>query len=349
MTSLFKIENQELTRIPSAHLSEEALIESWVEKDIKLIGIDAVVIGRQVSTAYGGRIDILALDRDGNIVIVELKKDKTPRDIVAQLLDYASWVRTLKAPEINEIAERYNSGKRIDDLYRDCFSSEIPEKMNTSHSMWIIASEADEATKRIVGYLSEEYGVVINTAFFRIHGDDGQKFLTTDYLLEQEEVKARSERRNQLPWSGYYYVNVAISKGSSYWPDMKEYGYVAAGGSEVYTKPLDKLQVGDKIFAYQKDRGYVGYGIITSEKQLASEFMLKDGSSLFLKNLKEPTIKEGDDDRQFYVVGVDWSKTFDIEEAKTYKNIFANQNIVCQLNHEKTLEFLKKEFDVPLD
>ena len=210
--------------------------------------------------------------------------------------------------------------------------------------MWIIASQADKATSRIVEYLSEEYGVAINTAFFRIHGDGGQKFLTTDYLLEQEEVKARSERRIHLPWSGYYYVNVAIGKGNSYWPDMKEHGYVAAGGEEVYTKPLDKLQLGDKIFAYQKGYGYVGYGVITSGKKLASKFMLEDGSSLFSKDLKEPTIKEGE---QFYVVGVKWSKAFSIEEAKTDSGIFKNQNIVCQLNHEKTLEFLKKEFDVP--
>ncbi len=33
--------------------------------------------------------DLLGLDKDGNIVIVELKRGKTPREVVAQLLEYA--------------------------------------------------------------------------------------------------------------------------------------------------------------------------------------------------------------------------------------------------------------------
>ena len=58
-----------------------------------------MVIGRQVGTAHGGRIDLLAISEDGSLTVIELKRDKTSRDIVAQILDYASWVGSLDTPE----------------------------------------------------------------------------------------------------------------------------------------------------------------------------------------------------------------------------------------------------------
>ena len=51
---------------------------------------DLLVIGRQVPTGFGGTVDLLCLDPTGALVVVELKKGKTPREVTAQALDYAS-------------------------------------------------------------------------------------------------------------------------------------------------------------------------------------------------------------------------------------------------------------------
>lgn len=59
-----------------------------MSKDPGLLGLDAIIIGRQMPTDHGKYIDLLAIDRTGGIVIIELKKDRTPREIVAQILDY---------------------------------------------------------------------------------------------------------------------------------------------------------------------------------------------------------------------------------------------------------------------
>jgi len=40
----------------------------------------------------GGRIDLLAIAPDGALVIIEIKRGRTPREVVAQALDYAGCV-----------------------------------------------------------------------------------------------------------------------------------------------------------------------------------------------------------------------------------------------------------------
>lgn len=94
MSNLFKVENGKLVKAQTRALSKESLIEEWVANDPGLLGLDAIVIGRQVPTDHGKYLDLLALDRTGGLIIIELKKNKTPRDVVAQVLDYGSWVRT---------------------------------------------------------------------------------------------------------------------------------------------------------------------------------------------------------------------------------------------------------------
>lgn len=54
----------------------------------------------------------------------------------------------------------------------------------------------------------------------------------------------------------------------------------------------------------------------------------------------------GDLDRQVYVIGVDWKKTFPVQEATSFRGVFANQNVVCKLRDPQTLEFLRNAFSV---
>lgn len=58
-----------------------------------------MLIGRQQATGFGGRIDLLAVAPDGSLVLIELKRDRTPREVVAQALHYAGWVEKLRAEE----------------------------------------------------------------------------------------------------------------------------------------------------------------------------------------------------------------------------------------------------------
>ncbi|MBU9711573.1 hypothetical protein [Evansella tamaricis] len=205
--NLWKVNGAELTELGKAKLNSEERLERWIEVDSSILGLDILVIGKQVSTTYGGRIDLLAMDMDGNLIILELKKDKTPRDVVSQALDYASWVRDLTYNDIEKIATKYLNCP-IRERFSNRFQSAFPEEVNNHHSIIIVASELDASSERIVQYLSSEYKININCIFFEFFQDRDNEYLGRSWLMDPEEVTERSLTNKTAPWTGLYFVNV---------------------------------------------------------------------------------------------------------------------------------------------
>ena len=162
---LWQVRGKDLQEINREPLNDEQRLEDWVVKDPGILGIDVLLIGRQVTTANRGRIDLLAIDDEASLVVLELKRDKTPREIVAQALDYASWAKDLSYEQIEAIAKNF-TGKPLPQAFSDHYGFSIPQTVNANHSMIILASELDDSSERIVEYLGEQYGVPINVLFF---------------------------------------------------------------------------------------------------------------------------------------------------------------------------------------
>ncbi|MGY4800057.1 hypothetical protein [Teichococcus aerofrigidensis] len=346
MTKLWSISGDALRPLAAGRLESEARLEQWLETDISILDPGLLVIGRQVVTPHQGRIDLIAVNDEGSIYIIELKRDQTPRDIVAQVLDYASWVSSLDTLAVHTIADAYlrPRGSTFVDVFRAKFGAAPPEPLNASHSMVIVASSLDPASQRIVEYLARIHGVGINTAFFTVFVDGNERFLSADWLMDQEEVVERTERRARAPWTGLYYVNVGDGPTRA-WEDMRRLGFVAAGGGRVWSGALQRLSPGDRIYAYQKGHGYVGFGVVTEPAAMAREVLIS-GQPLLQHQLAQPNMAHDHDDPELaeYAVLVDWRKAVPLSDAKTFTGIFANQNVVCRLRDAATLQFLAKEF-----
>jgi molybdopterin biosynthesis enzyme MoaB len=185
------VDRDNLKELKRTKLDLEERIENWLEKDHSLIANDLLVIGRQVSTDFGGVIDLLCLDSEGDIVIVELKRDKTPREITAQVLDYASWVKDLSNERITELANEYLKGKGpLEEAFKQRFGEEIPEILNENHKMLIVASEIDSSSERIIKYLSDYHGVGINAVTFQYFLDEKKReMLARVFLIDPYQAE----------------------------------------------------------------------------------------------------------------------------------------------------------------
>lgn len=193
---LWRINGKDLHSVESRHIDAEERLEEWLVGDISMVSDDLLVIGNQVKTRLGGILDILAIDRNGDLAVLELKKGLTPRDVVAQALEYAAWVKTLGWDEIDELARTHHGGTPLAEKFEERFGHSVPDVVNSSHRIYIIAAEMDLVSETIVRYLSEEYGVEINVVFFRYFPDgDDREYLGHSWLMEPSQVEGRDRGR----------------------------------------------------------------------------------------------------------------------------------------------------------
>ena len=92
MNLLFSIDSNENISLLGSTVNKvetnEDNIEELLFNNPDIFGEKLLYIGRQVYTNTGKKLDLLAIDRFRSILVFELKKGTSPRDLIAQVLDY---------------------------------------------------------------------------------------------------------------------------------------------------------------------------------------------------------------------------------------------------------------------
>ena len=325
-----------------------------------------MIIGRQVRTSYDKIIDLLAIDVEGNLSVIELKKDKTYRDIVAQILDYGSWVKSLRDEDIARIYQDYCSRWHSDlqaPAINDAFCSRfkvktMPEELNGDHELIIVAGSLDPSTERIVMYLAEHHGVNINVVFFRFFRDGEREYLSRVWLREPLMTDIQPGTDLTPDWNGEYYVSFGAGENrDSYrsWDEAIKYGFVSGGGGSWYSNTLSMLEPQARVWVNVPGTGYVGVGEVTEGRVPVEEFMVNNDAgervpitAMSVKMANAPKASENPDKAE-YLVRVKWLKTLPISKAVKERGFFGNQNTVARPTTEKwnhTVERLKVRLGV---
>ena len=214
------ISNAELVIAQETNLELENHLENWLENSPKraLAQEDFLWIGRQTSAAdEEGTIfpDLLGVDAEGNLVIVELKRDEAPREVVAQLLEYAAWANELSDPEIHRIAEDYFEtrdefkGKTFSTAFQEVFDIleiDEPPSLNQKLRLFIVAGEIPTRIARVCRFLRTSQGMditCIDVSTFQTDG--GERLVSMETKVGDEDVVApkKQQRTSQTSrWSG---------------------------------------------------------------------------------------------------------------------------------------------------
>jgi hypothetical protein len=338
-------------RLKAAKLDDENQLEELIVKDVSIINADWLLIGRQVRTSFDKRIDLLALDANGSVVIIELKRDKTPRDVVAQAIDYASWVETLDDAQLVDcyldFAVRHQLIETsLDAAFQAKFGLALSDvSLNETHQMVIVASELDASTERIITYLNDRHGVGINAVFFAAFNDGENRYLSRAWMIDPQEAQQLvSTRGIREKWNGEFYVSFGEGDRRN-WEDARRFGFISAGGGSWYANTLNMLSEGDRIWVNIPKTGYVGVGVVCGERQMLEDFQIESARYTDLDTqLDYGNLLGKPEDTAEYFVPVRWLKAVSSNDAFSETGLFGNQNSVCKPTTTKwkhTVERLK--------
>lgn len=112
-----RISPLEVKRFSDLGFTERKHLQEWLENYPQALtqgdGDELLIIQKEFDgfDDTRERLDLLAIDKEGNLVIIENKLDDSGRDVVWQALKYASYCANLKKQQVVEIFQRYLNQK----------------------------------------------------------------------------------------------------------------------------------------------------------------------------------------------------------------------------------------------
>ena len=100
---------------------ERENLQEWVADNPQVLGEELLIIQKEFDgfSETNERLDLLALDKDGGIVVIENKLDDTGKDVVWQALKYTSYCSTLTTEQILTIFQKYLDKEGKDEDAKD--------------------------------------------------------------------------------------------------------------------------------------------------------------------------------------------------------------------------------------
>lgn len=173
------------------------------------------------SPGKGGIFDILGVDERGDTVIVELKRDRAPRDIVAQALEYASEVRNVEYEYLNDQYQQFLREEQgytdpsempsLRDAHREYFDLDdtlSPREFNDDQRLVVVGTDFQDVSLNMADFLREHGIDVVAVEYSTYRAEDnGVELLTTDGVRrplseEPSTVSSRSESADYSDLTG---------------------------------------------------------------------------------------------------------------------------------------------------
>jgi hypothetical protein len=171
-------------------------LEKWIKTKPEILGADILIIGEQVYTK-SGPLDFLAIDNNGNIVVVELKRDKLARLVLAQAIDYASDLSTWDIDKLSEICMSYTGNSLEDHISANFENIEIDDlTINQTQRLLLVGFSIEESLNRMIEWLSSNFDMSINAIVLNyVKTSDGTELLSRTVTIPEEIAKEKTSKK----------------------------------------------------------------------------------------------------------------------------------------------------------
>ncbi len=174
-------------------LNHPAINGKWIQEQIaedpSIIGLGDVVLKDKE------RLDLLAIDKSGNIVVIENKLDDSGKDVVWQVLKYASYCASLTKSHIKDIFQEYldkiDPKEKAEEKLIDFFEANDYDEIELNESQRIIMASGNfrkEVTSTVL-WLLNNYKLKIQCFKITPYSHSDHLFLNVDQILPVKEVE----------------------------------------------------------------------------------------------------------------------------------------------------------------
>lgn len=172
-------------RFSDLNLRERDHLQEWLANQPDALGEELLIIQKEFDgfDATRERLDLLALDKDGNLVVIENKLDDSGRDVTWQALKYTAYVSPLKTTDIVTIYQQYldrycgggNAAQQICEFMEvEDLTEVVLNPGNDQRMIFIAANFRREVTATVLWLLSR--------------GIRAQCFKVTPFILGEELI-----------------------------------------------------------------------------------------------------------------------------------------------------------------
>jgi hypothetical protein len=183
----------------------ESDLEQWIMSNPEIIGENISIIGNQVETDYGDRIDLLGIDSSGNTVIIELKRGSLPpRTVLAQAIDYATNVAKWKdSSKLDDVCLKHKK-KKLREFFNEEFEPDQDIALNATQRIILVGFAIEAQLEEMIEWLSHSYRVDINAIILSyIKTQEGNELLVKTSILD-ETAQENPENHFRLEyWTGF--------------------------------------------------------------------------------------------------------------------------------------------------
>ncbi|MBI9061964.1 MAG: DUF4268 domain-containing protein [Marinilabiliaceae bacterium] len=201
-------------------------LQEWIAKNPTCLGEELLIIQKEFSgfNETNERLDLLALDKQGNLVIIENKLDDSGRDVTWQALKYASYCASLSKQEIIKIYQAYlgtsqNAEENLSEFFEGKDLEEITLNQGaTSQRLILVAANfRKEVTSSVLWLMNFK----IRIQCFKVtpYALNEQLFLNVEQILPTKDTeefaismasKAQEEVQVQETLKNRHHVRLAF-------------------------------------------------------------------------------------------------------------------------------------------
>lgn len=185
------------TEFKAVGVMERSNMEKWIAADPSVLtGEDLMVI----TTEFGGfdktseRLDVLAMDTDGQLVVVELKRDDSGKNVDLQALKYAAYCSTMTLEEVARVHADYVGGQltteQAEASIRKFVTNEEFTEIGDTPRIMLVAREYRNEVTASVKWLRDKHGIDITCIKWDVYQTpDGRVMVDTSTLIPQPETR----------------------------------------------------------------------------------------------------------------------------------------------------------------